>query len=80
LRREMLEACYRDVAECAAIAGGILREARSRYKLGVISNFYGNKVEIMYFTTADHTQGSGDIIDLPAYGQQVDYSIELSKK
>jgi hypothetical protein len=49
-------------------------------KIGEISNFYGNKMEIMYFTTSDHTQGRGDIFDLPGYGQDVDYSIELSKK
>jgi hypothetical protein len=49
-------------------------------KIGEISNFYGNKMEIMYFTTSDHTQGSGGIFDLPGYGQEVDYSIELSKK
>jgi hypothetical protein len=49
-------------------------------KIGEISNFYGNKMEIMYFTNADHTHGMGDIFDLPGYGQEVDYSIELSKK
>jgi hypothetical protein len=49
-------------------------------KIGEISNFYGNKMEIMYFTTTDRTQGRSDIFDLPGYGQEVDYSIELSKK
>jgi hypothetical protein len=49
-------------------------------KIGEISNFYGNKMEIMYFTTSDHTQGRGDIFDLTGYGQEVNYSIELSKK
>ena len=49
-------------------------------KIGEISNFYGNKMEIMYFTNTDHTHGRGDIFDLPVYGQEVDYSIELSKK
>jgi hypothetical protein len=37
-------------------------------------------MEIMYFTTSDHTQGRGDIFDLTGYGQEVNYSIELSKK
>jgi hypothetical protein len=49
-------------------------------KIGEILNFYGNKMEIMYFTTSDHTQGRGDIFDLPGYGQEMDYSIELTKK
>jgi len=49
-------------------------------KIGEISNFYGNKIEIMHFTNADHTRGSGDTFDLPGYGQKLDYSIELSKK
>jgi hypothetical protein len=49
-------------------------------KIGEISNFYGNKMEIMNFTNADHTQGSGEIFDLSEYGQEVDYSIELSRK
>ena len=49
-------------------------------KIGEISNFYGYKMEIMYFTNTDHSQGRGDIFDLPGFGQEVDYSIELSKK
>lgn len=49
-------------------------------KIGEISNFYGNKVEIMYFDNADRTHGMGDIFDLPGNGQELDYNIELSKK
>ena len=49
-------------------------------KIGEISNFFGDKMEIMYFTNADHTQGRGDIFDLPESGQEVDYSIKLFKK
>lgn len=49
-------------------------------KNGEISNFYGNKIEIMYFTNTDHTEGKGDIFDLSEFGQELDYSIELSKK
>jgi hypothetical protein len=37
-------------------------------------------MEIMYFTNPDHSQGRGDIFDLPGFGQEADYSIELSKK
>jgi HAD superfamily hydrolase (TIGR01509 family) len=42
LRKQMLEGCYRDVLDTASKAGEILREARPRYRLGVVSNFYGN--------------------------------------
>jgi len=49
-------------------------------KDGEISNFYGNKMEIMYFTNADRNHGMGDIFDLPVNFQEVDYSIELSKE
>ena len=36
-------------------------------------------MEIMYFTASYHTQGRGNIFIFPGYGQEVDYSIELSK-
>lgn len=49
-------------------------------KTGEISNFYGNKVEIMYFTNSDHTQGSGENLDMSEYDREVEYNIELSKK
>jgi hypothetical protein len=49
-------------------------------KIGEISNFYGNKMEIMHFTSSDRAQGRGDIFDLSVYGQEVDYDIELTKK
>jgi len=49
-------------------------------KIGEISNFYGSKLEVMYFTNTDHTQGRGDIFDLPGPGQVVNTSIELSKE
>jgi len=42
LRNQMLESCYRDVLGAATKAGRILLEARPRYRLGVVSNFYGN--------------------------------------
>lgn len=49
-------------------------------KTGEISNFYGNKMEVMYYTNADRTRGRGDIFDLLEDGKEVDYSIELSRK
>jgi hypothetical protein len=49
-------------------------------KIGEISNFYGNKLEIMYFDNTDRTHGMGETFDLPANDQELDYSIELSKK
>jgi hypothetical protein len=49
-------------------------------KIGEISNFYGNKMEIMYFTNADSKQGVGDIFDLLGNSQEVDYNIQLFKK
>ena len=42
IREQMLDACYRDVVEVASKAAEILMEAGRRYKLGVVSNFYGN--------------------------------------
>lgn len=48
--------------------------------VGEIFNFYGNKMDIMYFTNADHTQGSGNMLDVPGYGQDVDYTFELVRK
>jgi hypothetical protein len=49
-------------------------------KVGEIKNFYGNKLEVMYYTTPDHSQGMGDTLELTGYGQQVNYAITLSKK
>jgi hypothetical protein len=49
-------------------------------KNGTISNFYGNKLEIMYWTNENHTQGEGYTIDLPGNGQVVKHSIELDKE
>lgn len=42
LRKQMLDRCYSDVVELTARARGILGETRSKYRLGVVSNFYGN--------------------------------------
>jgi HAD superfamily hydrolase (TIGR01509 family) len=42
LRAQMLEHCYRDVAAVASKAGVMLGNAHRKFKLGVVSNFYGN--------------------------------------
>jgi putative hydrolase of the HAD superfamily len=42
LRETMLDQCYRDVLAVASKAVMVLSAARSRLKLGVVSNFYGN--------------------------------------
>jgi putative hydrolase of the HAD superfamily len=42
LRETMLDQCYRDVLAVAAKSAGVLAAARPGFKLGVVSNFYGN--------------------------------------
>jgi hypothetical protein len=37
-------------------------------------------MEIIYFTASYHTQGRKDIFNFPGYGQEVGYSIELTKE
>jgi hypothetical protein len=49
-------------------------------RVGEIFNYFGNKMDIMYFTNAEHTRGSGDTLELPGNGQQVEYVIKLVKK
>ena len=49
-------------------------------KIGEISNFYGNKMEIMYFDSSDRTHGMSDSFDLEEYDKEVEYNIELSKE
>lgn len=48
-------------------------------KSGQISNFYANKLEIMYWTDPEHSRGSGNTLDLPVDGQEVNFSMELTK-
>jgi hypothetical protein len=49
-------------------------------RVGEIKQYYGNKLDIMYFTNADHSRGRGGDVDLPGFGQQVDYTFELTRK
>ena len=48
-------------------------------RIGKMTQFAGNQLDIMWFTTADRSRGQGDTLILPGYGQQVDYTFELSK-
>lgn len=49
-------------------------------KVGVIRNFYGDKLDIMYYTNPEHSQGTGETFNLAGDGQQVTCTIPLSKK
>ena len=38
----MLDACYADISQTILKAKGLLEQLQTRYRLGVVSNFYGN--------------------------------------
>ena len=45
--------------------------------VGVIDHSYGTKLGSMHFFGADRSRGSGDMLDIPSYGQEISYTFRL---
>jgi len=45
--------------------------------VGVIDHSYGTKLGIMHYLGADRSRGSGDMLDIPSYGQESRYTFRL---
>jgi putative hydrolase of the HAD superfamily len=50
----IINSCYLDVIETIKVTDSILRRLKSNYKLGIVSNFYGNLESVLKSLFIDH--------------------------